>query len=191
MKLIDIIEEGKSNPVEDYFDGRAPYDSNNRGGTIDYFDYTEEHIMRFTRGKNLFVSPRFWEPLMEILKDKDTVGKEIVKWARKEFSNNEISSAILESTSGGYYATPNSKTIDPEAKVKHFMKNVYGYDPDGPKEINRREKLQDMINSYNEMKLRSLKSKHISPERLVDYLEFYNSQIKKYTRILNKIDKPE
>jgi hypothetical protein len=71
------------------------------------------------------------------------------------------------------------------------MKNVYGYDPDGPKEINRREKLQDMINSYNEMKLRSLKSKHISPERLVDYLEFYNSQIKKYTRILNKIDKPE
>lgn len=191
MKLIDIIEEGKSNPVEDYFDGRAPYDSNNRGGTIDYFDYTEEHIMRFTRGKNLFVSPRFWEPLMEILKDKDTVGKEIVKWARKEFGNNEISSAILESTSGGYYATPNSKTIDPEAKVKHFMKNVYGYDPDDSKQIDRKQIILDKIEGFRENIKWALKSKHISVDRMIDHIEWSNKMIKKYTRILNKIDKPE
>ncbi len=191
MKLIDIIEEAKSNPIEDYFDSRAPYDSNNRGGTIDYFDYTEEHIMRFTRGKNLFVSPRFWEPLMEILKDKDTVGKEIVKWARKEFSNNEISSAILESTSGGYYATPNSKTIDPEAKVKHFMKNVYGYDPDDSKQIDRKQIILDKIEGFRENIKWALKSKHISVDRMIDHIEWSNKMIKKYTRILNKIDKPE
>jgi hypothetical protein len=191
MKLIDIIEEAKSNPIEDYFDSRAPYDSNNRGGTIDYFDYTEEHIMRFTRGKNLFVSPRFWEPLMEILKDKDTVGKEIVKWARKEFGNNEISSAILESTSGGYYATPNSKTIDPEAKVKHFMKNVYGYDPDDSKQIDRKQIILDKIEGFRENIKWALKSKHISVDRMIDHIEWSNKMIKKYTRILNKIDKPE
>lgn len=191
MKLIDIIEEGKSNPIEDYFDSRAPYDSNNRGGTIDYFDYTEEHIMRFTRGKNLFVSPRFWEPLMEILKDKDTVGKEIVKWARKEFGNNEISSAILESTSGGYYATPNNKTIDPEAKVKHFMKNVYGYDPDDSKQIDRKQIILDKIEGFRENIKWALKSKHISVDRMIDHIEWSNKMIKKYTRILNKIDKPE
>jgi hypothetical protein len=191
MKLIDIIEEAKSNPIEDYFDSRAPYDSNNRGGTIDYFDYTEEHIMRFTRGKNLFVSPRFWEPLMEILKDKDTVGKEIVKWARKEFGNNEISSAILETTSGGYYATPNSKTIDPEAKVKHFMKNVYGYDPDDSKQIDRKQIILDKIEGFRENIKWALKSKHISVDRMIDHIEWSNKMIKKYTRILNKIDKPE
>jgi len=191
MKLIDIIEEGKSNPIEDYFDSRAPYDSNNRGGTLDYFDYTEEHIMRFTRGKNLFVSPRFWEPLMEILKDKDTVGKEIVKWARKEFGNNEISSAILESTSGGYYATPNNKTIDPEAKVKHFMKNVYGYDPDDSKQIDRKQIILDKIEGFRENIKWALKSKHISVDRMIDHIEWSNKMIKKYTRILNKIDKPE
>ena len=30
MKLIDIIKEGKLNPIEDYFDSKAPYHRNNR-----------------------------------------------------------------------------------------------------------------------------------------------------------------
>lgn len=143
MKLQDLINEITGDPVKDYFYSKAPYDYNNRGGTKDIFDYSEEHIMRLTRGNNLFVSPTFWEPLLDILKDKDLVEKTIADWFNKKYGEN-TSGAILEKSSGMYYASPNSKTIDPEKKTNHMMKHMFGVDYETAK-VNRKEQLERVI----------------------------------------------
>ena len=189
MKLLDIINEGKINPIQDYFDSRTPYDRNNRGGTIDYFDYNNEHIMRLTRGKNLFVSPSFWEPLMEILQDPRKVEKEIAKWAESEFHEG-ISSAILEKSSYLYYATPNSKTIDPEAKALHMTNYFFG-SKDAPNQVNRREMIQKIIDGSKEAIIQAFKNKRMDIDDLIRRVDHYNATIKKYTKILNKIPKDE
>ena len=189
MKLLNILNEGVNNPVEDYFDSRTPYGRTNRGGTIEYFDYSDEHIMRLTRGKNLFVSPKFWEPLMEILQDKDVVEKTIAKWAESEFHDG-ITNAILEKSSYGYYATPNSKTIDPEVKAKH-MTNAYLGISDDPKEVNRREMVQKIIDGAEEGMKKSFKRKNVDIDRMISDFKWYQKTAEKYKRILKKMDKPE
>lgn len=185
MKLIDIIKEGKLNPIEDYFDSKAPYHRNNRGA-IEYFDYSDEHIMRLTRGKNLFVSPKFWEPLMEILQDKNMVEKTIAKWAESEFHDG-ITSAILEKSSYGYYATPNSKTIDPEVKAKHMVNHIYGISDD-PKEVNRKEMIQKIIDGAEEGMRQSFKRKNVDIDRKIRDFKWYQKTSEKYKKILKKID---
>lgn len=189
MKFIDLLNEDINNPVEDYFDSLEPYNRNNRGGTIEYFDYSGDHIMRLTRGKNLFVSPKFWEPLMEILKDKDEVEETIAKWAESEFHDG-ITSAILEKSSYGYYATADSKTIDPEVKAKHMVSHIYGI-PNDVKNVDRKETIQKIIDGAEEGIKRTFKRKNIDVDRMLKDLEFYQGLIKKYKKILSKMDKPE
>jgi hypothetical protein len=189
MKLLDIINEEEVNPIEDYFDSRAPYDRNNRGGTIDYFDYNNEHIMRLTRGKYLFVNPNFYKPLIDILEDRDVVEKTIAEWAKSEF-HDEINSAILEHSSYLYYATPNSKIIDPEAKAKHMADYMFG-SKDVVNQANRREMIQKIIDGAEEGMKKSFKRKHVDVDRMISDFKWYQKTAEKYKNILKKMNKPE